>query len=839
MKRQTLFIIAFSCILGTNLFYESEASGQSLIWPAQGCTYITSPYGNRGSSFHSGTDISCGGTINILAAADGTVVNRTYSTGQCSYVPAKGTCPVCDNHNGNSVRIDHGGGLQTNYLHMKTVYVSKGDKVKCGQVIGIMGTTGCSTGQHLHFMVYPNYPNHANPMNYVTKGNYTCPVTCTPTTEVCDGKDNDCDGAVDEDEVCAHDYEVIYQSMNYDPQNTDIDGDGKADICARGAAGIYCSLSGVDMASKAVMLGLSNEQGWDDVSNYATIRFADINGDSLADICARANVGLGCWLSTGTEFVSTGGVPMSDEDGYNHVKYYSTIKFADINGDGKEDFCARFKDSFKCFPAQEGGFAQEGIALGDMGDEQGWGEEKYYSTIRMADINGDGRVDVCGRGGGGFWCWPSNGDSFGNRIDGPAWSNDNGWGNRQYYTTIRLPDINGDHKADLCARDSAGIVCHLSNGEGWGDAIRGPEWSDAWGWNDYDNYSTVMFGDINGDGMDDVCARANAKFVCVLSTGEGFGDSFEIDRFSDENGWNNPNKFRTLRLGDVNGDGKMDVCSRTADNAVCYVFNGSGFDEVSGAEFSDGTGWGAQQYYSTFRVGGPRQKPCSFLEEVCDEADNNCNGEIDENNVCCVPSEEVCDRVDNDCDGEVDEDDVCCVEEVCDGADNDCDGEVDEDNVCCEPSEEICDNKDNDCDGAVDEDDVCCGEEVCDGEDNDCDGEVDEDNVCCEPSEEVCDDKDNNCDGRIDEDGVCDKADDETDEDDKNDENDEECEKDESGECMDAEPITSEVVSADDCACSTSRSSAPSLPLGSTFGIMGLLGMLVVRRRKDRRAGSR
>ena len=298
MRNQARFLIVLSATL-TSVLYITEASAQNLIWPAQGCTYISSPYGPRGSSghIHSGTDIACGGNINILAAADGTVVNRTWSSGQCSYSSSAGTCPSCDNHNGNSVRIDHGGGIQTNYLHMKQVYVNKGDHVTCGQVIGLMGTTGCSTGQHLHFMVYDPYPTHRNPMNYVTKGNYTCPVTCTPSTEICDGQDNDCDGAVDEDGVCEPGYEPMYQSMNYDPQNTDIDGDGRADICARGYAGVYCTFTGKgDYTAHSVVLELSNPNGWDDVSNYATIRFADVNGDGKADLCALANVGIMCWL---------------------------------------------------------------------------------------------------------------------------------------------------------------------------------------------------------------------------------------------------------------------------------------------------------------------------------------------------------------------------------------------------------------------------------------------------------------------------------------------------------------------------------------------------------------
>jgi hypothetical protein len=162
--------------------------------------------------------------------------------------------------------------------------------------------------------------------------------------------------------------------------------------------------------------------------------------------------------------------------------------------------------------------------------------------------------------------------------------------------------------------------------------------------------------------------------------------------------------------------------------------------------------------------------------EVCDGADNDCDGAVDEDEVCgpdCVPQPEVCDGVDNDCDTLVDEDDVCgpdCVPEpeVCDGADNDCDTLVDEDGVCdteCVPSDEICDGIDNDCDGVIDPLCTCmtgetrtCGitappctqgvqtclegfwgqcegstgpePETCDGVDNDCNGMVDDSPLC-------------------------------------------------------------------------------------------------------------
>ncbi len=827
-------------------------AGPPAIWPVPGCSKITSSYGPRGTTgyVHSGVDISCGKNEPVVASAAGKIVGKTLSKGQCKYDSNAGTCPSCDNSSGNSLTIDHGDGYKTAYLHLQKFMdgMEIGATVECGQQIGVMGTTGCSTGNHTHFMVYVN-GSKTNPVNYVTYDKNTC--VCVPKAEVCDGVDNDCDGVVDEEFVCEPSGETTYQSMNYDFQNTDVDGDGYADLCARASVGIVCAWgSAGNFSSFELVKELSNDNGWGDESNYATIRFADINGDGKADLCGRSDTTIDCWPSTGRGFGNAvKGPSMADADGYNQVKYFSTIRFADINGDKKDDVCARFKDGYKCYLSTGSGFDSSAISTGEMSDSQGWGEEKYYATVRVGDVNGDGKADVCARGMVGMRCWLSTGSAFSKDFTAVAWSNTNGWENGIYFKTIRMMDLNGDGKKDLCARDDQGLVCHLSNGSSFGNAIRGPQWSDSYGWNDYDNYSTIMFGDLNGDGKDDVCARANANLTCSLSTGSGFGASYDIADLSDSKGYNKPAQYRTIRMGDVNGDGRADVCARSNEGVRCYLFNGNGFDAASvGPEWSDANGWGSPQYYSTFRFGGPLGAPCNTREEICDGKDNNCNGQVDEGDVCkpvCTPANEVCDGVDNDCDGQIDEDDVCkpvCVpsDEICDGKDNDCDGEVDEGDVCnmCEPTVEVCDNIDNDCDGEIDEDGACTcvpSEEVCDHRDNDCDGETDEGNVCCTPEEEVCDSIDNDCDGVIDEDDVCDHCEPQEEVCDGKD-NDCDGEIDEGDICYndfgyeDQNYYGGQVL--DGCECSLGQKSHAPSPVMALLALLGLAGAGFLRRRK-------
>ena len=120
--------------------------------------YLSSPYGYRTHpvtgkwKFHSGVDLAGPEGTPIVATRDGTVTmaKTGYNSG-----------------NGNYVTINHGDGFSSSYLHMlENLQVSVGQKVKAGQVIGYMGSTGMSTGPHLHFTIYYNGAT-VNPADYI------------------------------------------------------------------------------------------------------------------------------------------------------------------------------------------------------------------------------------------------------------------------------------------------------------------------------------------------------------------------------------------------------------------------------------------------------------------------------------------------------------------------------------------------------------------------------------------------------------------------------------------------------------------------------------------------
>lgn len=143
---------------------DTSPSASGFSWPTPGFYYISSYYGARWGTLHKGIDIAGGGIAGspVVASKAGTVITVVTS---CSHnYPKSGRC--CGNGYGNYVTIAHDGTYSTVYGHLNSVNVSVGDYVSQGQVIGTVGTTGFSTGYHLHFEVRKNGVAQ-NPNNYV------------------------------------------------------------------------------------------------------------------------------------------------------------------------------------------------------------------------------------------------------------------------------------------------------------------------------------------------------------------------------------------------------------------------------------------------------------------------------------------------------------------------------------------------------------------------------------------------------------------------------------------------------------------------------------------------
>lgn len=129
--------------------------GGPFCWPAPSYTRISDDYGNRihptlgVQQFHNGIDMAAPNGSPILAAESGTVIAAAYSSTM-----------------GNYIMINHGNGLYTIYMHASALYVSTGQTVTRGQKIAAVGSTGRSTGPHLHFSVRRNGA-YVNPWNFL------------------------------------------------------------------------------------------------------------------------------------------------------------------------------------------------------------------------------------------------------------------------------------------------------------------------------------------------------------------------------------------------------------------------------------------------------------------------------------------------------------------------------------------------------------------------------------------------------------------------------------------------------------------------------------------------
>ena len=134
-----------------------ETDLNKMIWPLPGDHRTASKFGPRGppcagaSSFHKGWDIGGKLGAQIVAVLAGTVTTAGYNSSS-----------------GNQVVVNHGNGYSTHYMHMSKILVTKGQKVKQGEVLGLVGSTGVSTAPHLHFSLSKN-GTMIDPAPYLSK----------------------------------------------------------------------------------------------------------------------------------------------------------------------------------------------------------------------------------------------------------------------------------------------------------------------------------------------------------------------------------------------------------------------------------------------------------------------------------------------------------------------------------------------------------------------------------------------------------------------------------------------------------------------------------------------
>ncbi|WP_425546891.1 FG-GAP-like repeat-containing protein [Catellatospora coxensis] len=396
---------------------------------------------------------------------------------------------------GNYIAIEHGGGWKTYYFHLTSYSVPDGAVVQQGQQIGITGSTGNSSGAHIHYEQLLNGVGQVISINGVSLAPYPGSYNQRYLTS------DNCGGAP-------------AGAKYFGGSPTDFSGDGKDDIVTfthGSPADVYVSTStGSAFAGTSVkwndFFGLSGE----------TTLTGDFNGDGKDDVVAFTHGTTGTAagdvyvaLSTGTGFL--GGAKWHDW----FAPGAEVPAVGDVNGDGKDDIVT--------FTHDAAGDVYVALSNGSsFGPGVKWHE--FFSPANefpaLGDVDGDGKDDLIT-----FTQGPasasdvivglSNGSSFG---PGLKWHDLFAVGAEQ----PRVGDVNGDGKDDIvtftCNAD-ADVYAAVSNGSAFvGTTVK---------WNDF--FCTAgefpFLGDFNGDGKDDIIVFTKGSLNDVyvgISTGTGF-----------------------------------------------------------------------------------------------------------------------------------------------------------------------------------------------------------------------------------------------------------------------------------------------------------------------------
>jgi peptidoglycan/xylan/chitin deacetylase (PgdA/CDA1 family) len=240
----------------------------------------------------------------------------------------------------------------------------------------------------------------------------------------------------------------------------------------------------------------------------------------------------------------------------------SATRFADVDGDGHADVCVDREGTIACRTSER---APPGLSVADVPRTTFAQREIAIKppigmrAFDLADVDGDRRADLCVVTDDAIECAlaVANGWSSFER-----WSRDLAPGMAHTHAmSFRLADIDGDGRADACARKPAGLVCAKSTGHGFAPAR-------VW-LTDIDPHALIELADVSGNGMADACAVGASAVSCALSTGDAFG---VMTKWIDT-------PLHGARFADLNADGKSDVCTTTRDGVKCALSNGRSFTQ--------------------------------------------------------------------------------------------------------------------------------------------------------------------------------------------------------------------------------------------------------------------
>jgi murein DD-endopeptidase MepM/ murein hydrolase activator NlpD len=364
---------------------------------------------------HTGVDINNNGNTPVYASAAGTVTFADNSNSQVGY--------------GTQIVIAHADGYTTRYAHMvyQSLTVSKDQYVTQGQRIGTVGSTGNSTGDHLHFEIYRNGVNLTNQYYSCGQGNVSA-------------------------------LNVIGGSAGASWAKFDINGDAKADLLAVRNDGYLVEYFGNGAGGTAATYVTG--AGW---ATTAALVTGDFNGDGAGDFMqARTDGGLYSYRGDyASNFTPT-------YIGAGWASFSLLTGGVDFNSDGRNDLVARGPDSnLYLYPGNGQGSFNNPVQIGTN-----W---SAFTALVAGDFNKDGRGDLMARNSAGeLWGYYGTANGFGFiQMLGQGWNG--------FSSIVSNGDHNGDTNPDLIARRASDQTLWLYPGNGTGGFGNGVQVGSGWG----------------------------------------------------------------------------------------------------------------------------------------------------------------------------------------------------------------------------------------------------------------------------------------------------------------------------------------------------------------------